>query len=257
MNRRPAHALAASLVLHAMGIALLMAVRSPEPIQVRSRRVTSLASPFRAPALVTVTPATSKPHIPSLRLPPMAPRGFHVPDRLPPPKPILVVPDPPFLPSSDVRPLEPIPVLLELPPPPKRRVVAATGAFDATPLNQASARAEITTGAFGNSSIAPAVARPIRKAPAAVLLPAEILSKPRPAYTEEARRLGIEGEVLLEVLLRASGEARVLRMLQGLGHGLDENAIAAARAIHFRPARRDGLDVDSSAVVHIVFRLAY
>jgi len=99
MNRRPVHALAASLVLHATGIALLMAVRSPQPIQVPSRRVTSLASPFRAPALVTVTPATSKPHIPSLRFPPAAPRAFRVPDRLPPPKSILMVPDPPFLAS--------------------------------------------------------------------------------------------------------------------------------------------------------------
>jgi TonB family protein len=255
MNRRPAPALAASLVLHAMGIALLMAVHSPEPIEVHSRRFTSLESPFRG--TVPAVPVTSKPHIPSLRPPPAAPREFHVPDRLPPPKSILMVPDPPFLASPDVRPLEPIPVLLELPPAPVRRVVAATGAFDATPSNQASARTEITTGTFGNSSIAAAVARPSRNAPATILSPAEILSKPRPAYTDEARRLQIEGEVLLEVLFGASGEAQVLRMLRGLGHGLDENAIAAARAIHFRPAKRDGLDVDSSAVVHIVFRLAY
>jgi TonB family protein len=169
-----------------------------------------------------------------------------------------MVPDPPFLPSPDVHPLEPIPVLLDFPPPPVRRVIAATGAFDATtPSNRASARTEITTGTFGNSSIAAAVARPSRNAPATIVSPAEILSKPRPAYTDEARRLQIEGEVLLEVLFGASGEARVVRMLRGLGHGLDQNAIAAARAIHFRPAQRDGLDVDSSAVVHIVFHLAY
>ena len=86
---------------------------------------------------------------------------------------------------------------------------------------------------------------------------AEILVKPRPAYTEEARRLRIEGEVLLEVLFEASGEARVLRTIRGLGHGLDENAIAAARAIQFRPAKRGDAAVDSTAVVHIVFQLAY
>jgi TonB family protein len=85
---------------------------------------------------------------------------------------------------------------------------------------------------------------------------AEILDKPRPAYTSEARRLRIEGEVLLDVLFQASGETKVLRILRGLGHGLDESATAAACQIHFRPAQRDGMAIDSSAVVHIVFQLA-
>jgi TonB family protein len=85
----------------------------------------------------------------------------------------------------------------------------------------------------------------------------EILSKPRPAYTEEARHLRIEGEVLIEVLFAASGQVRVLRTVRGLGHGLDESAIAAANAIRFRPAERSGVAADSTAIVHIVFQLAY
>ncbi len=85
----------------------------------------------------------------------------------------------------------------------------------------------------------------------------EILDKPRPSYSEEARRLNLEGEVVLEVMFESSGEAKVLRVVHGLGHGLDESAIAAARQIHFRPAQRDGIAVDSSAVVHILFQLAY
>jgi TonB family protein len=85
----------------------------------------------------------------------------------------------------------------------------------------------------------------------------EILSKPRPAYTEEARRQRIEGEVLLEILFTASGQVRVLGTVRGLGHGLDENAIAAAEAIRFRPAERAGIAADSTAIVHIVFQLAY
>jgi TonB family protein len=87
--------------------------------------------------------------------------------------------------------------------------------------------------------------------------PVEIISKPRPAYTEEARSLRIEGEVLVEVLFGASGEARIVHVLRGLGHGLDESASAAAREIHFRPAKRDGVPVDSVAIVHIFFQLAY
>lgn len=87
--------------------------------------------------------------------------------------------------------------------------------------------------------------------------PVEILAKPRPAYTDEARRLRLEGEVLLEVLFSASGTARVTRLLRGLGHGLDENAGAAAAAIRYRPAERAGVPVDAVAIVHIVFQLAY
>lgn len=85
----------------------------------------------------------------------------------------------------------------------------------------------------------------------------EILSKPRPDYTDEARRLRIEGEVLLEALFPATGQIRVLRVLRGLGHGLDENAFKAAMAIRFRPAIEHGQPLDTVANVRIVFQLAY
>src|SRR2546429_2735180 len=52
-----------------------------------------------------------------------------------------------------------------------------------------------------------------------------------PAYTEEARRLRIEGEVVLEVVFGASGKLHVVRVVRGLGHGLDENAVRAAEQI--------------------------
>jgi TonB family protein len=84
----------------------------------------------------------------------------------------------------------------------------------------------------------------------------EILSKPKPAYTEEGRRLKIEGEVLVEVVFTASGQLQVRRLVKGLGHGLDESALRAAQQIRFRPALRDGAPYDSTALVHIVFELA-
>lgn len=92
--------------------------------------------------------------------------------------------------------------------------------------------------------------------PAAKVLPAEILSKPTPVYTQEARSLKIEGEVLLEVVLQASGNLRVLRIVRGLGHGLDDNAVRAAEQIHFKPAIKDGQPSDSTVVLHIIFQLA-
>ena len=59
------------------------------------------------------------------------------------------------------------------------------------------------------------------------------------------------------MLFTAGGEPRVLEVVRGLGHGLDETAIRAAQQIRFKPALRDGLPVDSTATVHILFQLAY
>jgi TonB family protein len=87
--------------------------------------------------------------------------------------------------------------------------------------------------------------------------PVEITFKPNPAYTEEARGLKLEGEVLLEVLFGASGQLHVNRVVRGLGHGLDENAIAAANKMRFKPAMRNGQPLDSTAIVHVSFQLAY
>ncbi|MFN8685472.1 MAG: energy transducer TonB, partial [Acidobacteriota bacterium] len=52
--------------------------------------------------------------------------------------------------------------------------------------------------------------------------PVEILKKPKPTYTEAARRLGIEGEVSLRILFGSDGKLKVLGIVQGLGYGLDE-----------------------------------
>ncbi len=85
----------------------------------------------------------------------------------------------------------------------------------------------------------------------------EILSKPTPVYTPEARALKLEGQVLLEILFTADGHVQVQRVVRGLGHGLDEAAQAAATKMRFKPAMRNGQPVDSTAVVHVVFQMAY
>jgi TonB family protein len=85
----------------------------------------------------------------------------------------------------------------------------------------------------------------------------EITFKPNPIYTDEARNLKLEGEVLLEVQFGANGQLHVNRVVRGLGHGLDEAAIAAANKMRFKPAMRSGQPMDSTAVVHVVFQLAY
>jgi TonB family protein len=119
-------------------------------------------------------------------------------------------------------------------------------------------RATVQKGGFGDldspGASAPQVRKKESEAPQTAV---EITFKPRPDYTAEARKLKVEGEVLVKVLFTASGQVRVLGVTRGLGHGLDENAIKAAEQIRFKPAAREGAPVDSTATVHIVFQLAY
>jgi protein TonB len=86
--------------------------------------------------------------------------------------------------------------------------------------------------------------------------PVVILSKPDPVYPPEARRLHIEGQVILRVLFGAAGKLRVLRVEEGLGHGMDEAAIEATERIQFKPAEHKDRPVDSIALVHVIFQLA-
>lgn len=87
--------------------------------------------------------------------------------------------------------------------------------------------------------------------------PVQIISKPNPVYTEEARQLKLEGEVLLEIMFGANGQLHVNRVVRGMGHGLDESAVSAANKMRFRPAMRYGQPIDSTAIVHVIFQLAY
>jgi TonB family protein len=116
----------------------------------------------------------------------------------------------------------------------------------------------VQTAGFGAQEVAqvrPAAQRTLDSGPPTTSV--EITFKPNPAYTEEARNLKIEGEVLLEVEFGANGQLHVKQVVHGLGHGLDETAIAAANKMRFKPAMRNGQPMDSMAIVHVVFQLAY
>lgn len=103
---------------------------------------------------------------------------------------------------------------------------------------------------FGQSSA------PARRQEVARATPLVLLSKPAPGYTEEARKHRIEGDVTLEVKFTATGQVEVLRVVNGLGYGLNELAEQAARRITFKPATRDGHAVDEVTVIHVTFQLA-
>jgi TonB family protein len=117
--------------------------------------------------------------------------------------------------------------------------------------------AGISTGGFGSEQVAqhtgPKIV-PVDAGPPTT--PVEITFKPKPAYTDEARTMKLEGEVLLEVQFMANGTLHVNRVVRGLGHGLDETAASAANKMRFKPAMRNGQPIDSTAIVHVVFQIA-
>ena len=85
---------------------------------------------------------------------------------------------------------------------------------------------------------------------------ATITAKPRPSYTREAQRSGVQGFVTLKVLLSARGKVARIRVVKGLPSGLTENAIRAACRIEFKPATKNGLAVSQWLTAEYVFRLA-
>ncbi len=91
---------------------------------------------------------------------------------------------------------------------------------------------------------------------AAVRKAVQILRKPKPEYTDEARRLKLEGEVWLRVVFSADGSLKILRVERSLGHGLDESATLAVSQIRFQPAEEDGQAVDEAATIRVQFQLA-
>lgn len=133
-------------------------------------------------------------------------------------------------------------------------VVASSG-FGTTAQGGTPARHGTVTQS-GFDSQAPVVARTVSLAVEPKVAPVTIMSKPTPLYTAEGRQMKIEGAVRLQVRFTADGKVVVLSVLNGLGHGLDEQAVAAAQRIKFKPAQREGQSTDSTVVLSVVFQLA-
>jgi protein TonB len=85
--------------------------------------------------------------------------------------------------------------------------------------------------------------------------PPTLLREVRPDYTEAARQRGVEGDVLMEIVVRRDGSVGDVRVLQGLGHGLDGRAVQAVRQWRFQPARLRGQPVDVLVEVAMEFKI--
>lgn len=82
-----------------------------------------------------------------------------------------------------------------------------------------------------------------------------VLSMAQPEYPDAAREAEIEGRVRIELDIDARGAVTNARVLSGLGHGLDESALSAARAARFEPATRCGRAVATTFTVSVRFAL--
>jgi protein TonB len=79
---------------------------------------------------------------------------------------------------------------------------------------------------------------------------------PKSEYPEEARRLGIEGEVKLRLVIDEEGGVRDVKVLRDPGHGFGAVAQRCARSYcRFRPARRNGEPVATEIPYTIRFEL--
>jgi TonB family protein len=82
-----------------------------------------------------------------------------------------------------------------------------------------------------------------------------VLYKIDPEYSEEARKAKYSGTVILYIEVDQSGHARNLRVVKGIGLGLDEKAIEAVNKWRFKPGMKDGKPVVVAAHIEVNFRL--
>jgi TonB family protein len=87
------------------------------------------------------------------------------------------------------------------------------------------------------------------------VVPPQVLESSLPEYTNEAVLANVEGVVTLEASVDAEGKVTVLRVIKGLGHGLDQNAINAVLSWKFKPALRGGAPVAAITQIEVDFKI--
>jgi protein TonB len=186
-----------------------------------------------------------------------------------PPEPAKVDPTPPEKAAHALahRPA-PAPEPPDAPPPPK----SESAAFDAVPDFGVS----LTGGVNGTGIALPmggggpmrerAVEKVMRKAlPVSAVLPIgdcddppakpKPISIPQPGYTPDAQAAAIEGKVRVQLTVDENGKVVEVKLIQGLGHGLDEAALQAARSATFEPALRCGKPMRATFTLGMRFKL--
>ncbi len=79
--------------------------------------------------------------------------------------------------------------------------------------------------------------------------------KVEPQYSEEARHAGLQGIVVLQIIIDEKGVPSDIKLRRRLGLGLDEKAVEALTKWRFKPGTKNGRPVAVRATVEINFRL--
>ena len=190
-----------------------------------------------------------------------------------PPEPTKVDPTPPEKTPARAlaRRAAPAPAPADAPPPPKAADTPA--AFDGLPDFGVS----LTGGVNGTGIALPVggggsprertVEKVVRKAaaPVAAALPSDGCDEPaakpkpisvlQPGYTDDAIAAAIEGKVRVQLTVDETGKVIDVKLIAGLGHGLDEAALAAARRSTFAPAVHCGKPTQATFTISMRFKL--
>ncbi|MBX3157926.1 MAG: energy transducer TonB [Deltaproteobacteria bacterium] len=191
--------------------------------------------------------------------------------REPPPPPKAPAPPPPPAPQELARPAPPPPKAA--PPPPAPPKAAPPKAAPAAPAPAVPANLNLTLGNGGDGPAVPPPAPPAPQAPPAPVVKTLVAPPPageaacgdpvvkarplhvvQPAFTQEARDAGVTGKVRVEIAISAAGQVVSARVIAGLGHGLDEAALEAARASTFAPATQCGRPVATTFTIGMRFQ---
>ena len=91
--------------------------------------------------------------------------------------------------------------------------------------------------------------------PGSGIQPPKLLREVKAEYTEEARKRGLTGDVVLEIVIQRDGRVGSVTVKRGLGGGLDQRAIDAVRQWQFAPASRLGEAIDVIVEVSVQFTM--
>ena len=87
-------------------------------------------------------------------------------------------------------------------------------------------------------------------------VPPKLVSTPKPEYPPLARKLGVQGVVVLSVLVDEQGRVEDVQLLEGISQnvGINEAALQVARGARFTPATRNGTRVKMWTRLRIPFK---
>ncbi|HMC75656.1 MAG TPA: energy transducer TonB [Vicinamibacterales bacterium] len=191
-----------------------------------------------------------------------------IPVRRPPPRvepPPVVRPDPPPVKpepavvapvvtvAADPRDRAGVPWIAAKPAPPVESDSRGPGTAGGTGTGQGTGVGEGDGAGIGAGSGGGTGGGPYR--PGSGITAPAIIREVKPDYTEEGRRRNLEGDVVLEIVVRSDGSVGNVKLLQGLGAGLDQRAMDAVRQWRFSPAKRYGTPVDVIVEVAMEFKL--